>query len=69
MLLYTIVPFENIYEDNDWETPAEIEIREGAVTLLCQALPGGEIKITRLISSNPQDYLKTQWQPGALVTR
>lgn len=68
-MLYTIVPPESLYEEDSWESPTEIEIKEGSVSLICQLVPNGEIKITRLISSNPQDYLKPEWQPGSLVPR
>jgi hypothetical protein len=70
MLLYTIVPPEIIFEeeDND-ELPPEIEMKDGSVSLLCQMLPGGEIRINRVISSNPQDYLKPDWQPGSVFKR
>lgn len=67
MLLYTIVPPEMIFDESQEELPQEIEIKDGSVSLLCQTFPGGEMRISRIISSNPQDYLKPGWQPGSIV--
>jgi len=71
-MLYTIIPPEIIFGD-DPETEfrqeksvAEIEVKKGSVSIFCQPV-GDEMKITRLISTNPQDYLKPEWQPGAVL--
>jgi hypothetical protein len=74
MVLYTIVPMEYIFgEENDSKeeperkNPEEVEIKQGAVNLIAQPLPGGQMKITRVISTNPQNYLNPEWQPGSII--
>lgn len=73
MILYTVIPMESIF-DSETETSvaenssAEVEIEQGRAKLLAQPLPGGQYKITRLISTDPQDYLKLEWQPGTIMS-
>lgn len=72
MMLYTIIPSETIFdsepETGPVENSGEVEIKQGPVSLLTQALPGGQYKINRIISTDPQDYLKPEWQPGSIMT-
>jgi len=70
MLLYTIIPPEYIFEESDPETEqeAEFEIKRGSLSLLVQPLPGGQAKVSRIISTNAQDYLNPQWQPGSIMS-
>ncbi len=75
-MFYTIVPLEYIFEEDESEETEskkqkkeDIEIkREGGVSLMVESSPFGQYKITRLISTNPNDYLKPQWQPGTIIT-
>ncbi len=69
MILYTIYPLEMVFEDENEEQPRDVEIKAGLVSLMCQSMPGGEMKITRIISTNPQDYLNPEWQPGKTLVR
>ncbi len=69
MLLYTVIPIESIFDSdsNNESPPDEVEIDQGRTSLLAQSLPGGQYKITRIISTDPQDYLKPEWQPGTIM--
>lgn len=72
-MLYTIIPSEAIF-DSESETSAlessvgQVEIKQGSVSLLTQPLPGGQYKIDRIISTDPQDYLRPEWQPGSIMS-
>jgi hypothetical protein len=75
MLLYTIYPPEAIFENGDWESAVdspgsmeELEIQRGGVHLLVHPLAGGQGQIHRIISTDPQDYLNPEWQPGSLIS-
>ncbi|NLY75843.1 MAG: hypothetical protein GX075_11165 [Firmicutes bacterium] len=71
MFLYTIISPEAIFDESGSETGVaqnEVEIRRGETSLVAQALPDGQFKITRIISTDPQDYLKPEWQPGTIMT-
>lgn len=74
MLLYTIIPLEIIFDEEDEkhalvESPKEIEIKNGQTSIMCQQLPSGEMRVNRIISTNPQDYLNPHWQPGAIMRK
>lgn len=73
MILYTVIPIESIFDfetetDLAQNSPNEVEILQGRVRLLTQPLSGGQYKITRIISTDPQDYLKLEWQPGTIMS-
>lgn len=70
MLLYTIIPMESIFESetDNQEDFHEIEIMQGQASLLIQSISGGKYKITRIISTDPQDYLRPEWQPGTIIS-
>lgn len=72
-MLYTIIPIESIFDSDsensiDKDSHGEVEIEQGRASLLAQSLPGGQYKITRIISTDPQDYLKPEWQPGTIMS-
>lgn len=72
-MLYTIIPFEAIFDPDLESGPLqssgdEVEIKQGSVSLLTQPLPGGQFKINRIISTDPQDYLRPEWQPGSTMS-
>jgi hypothetical protein len=74
-MFYTIVPLEYIFEEEESEEveskkqkKEDIEIkREGGVSLMVEGSSSGQYKITRVISTNPNDYLKPEWQPGTVI--
>lgn len=73
MMLYTIIPSEAIFDAEPQTSPLEssadeVEIKQGPVSLLTQPLPGGQYKINRIISTDPQDYLRPEWQPGSIMS-
>lgn len=57
---------EIIFSDQFVQSPWQ-EVKRGDVTMLCSPAENGMGRIERLISPRPQDYLKAEWQPGALV--
>lgn len=67
-LLWTIVPMEKVFADmSQAADPPLREISREGITMLVRAGNEGTGTIERIISPNPQDYLKPQWQPGAVV--
>jgi hypothetical protein len=71
MLLYTVVSEEFIFAVDEAEGPAplnqEIEFKVGQICLFGQPLSNGRVRITRMFSSNSQDYLDSKWQPGNIL--
>lgn len=67
MVLYTIVPEEIVFESKE-EICASQEIFYHGRRILVQPIDFKSFKIVQLISSDPSDYLLTDFQPGSVVT-
>ncbi|ADL68910.1 hypothetical protein BFT35_04270 [Thermoanaerobacterium thermosaccharolyticum] len=62
-MLYTIIPYELIFEHRDEIKDNIIETNiEGKMFLLEKE--ENRYKIIRLYSTNPNDYLETKYMPG-----
>lgn len=71
-MLYTIVPLEIIFADEEPSIESiadhqEVELNQEGIRLMVQQSVSGQYKISRLISTNPQDYLRAEWQPGSII--
>jgi hypothetical protein len=74
MFLYTIVPIEVIFGDDPETNPSDyrentsrsFEINYYGRNFLAQSLSNGRLKIDRLLSTDPQDFLNPDWQPGSI---
>lgn len=67
MLLYTPLPLELVLEGYDhYRCYKEIEF--AGVKLQVEQLDSGRGKITRILSTNPKDFLNPLFQPGNIVS-
>ena len=66
-LLYTSVPLEQVFEDKAKAEPAYEEIQLEGKTLIVEPTGPYEGKLVRLISSNADDYLDPNYQPGSVI--
>ncbi|NLM96562.1 MAG: hypothetical protein GX175_02930 [Halanaerobiaceae bacterium] len=68
MLNYSIYPGELIFEDYDtFEAEyEEIELND-EVRLLVERINNNQLKISQIISSNPNYYLLQEFQPGTIL--
>lgn len=62
MILHTIVAHETIFEEE--HNPQVLEVARGEMKLLVTPMDSGRAQILRVISSNPNDYLRPEYQPG-----
>ncbi|MCL6637873.1 MAG: YlzJ-like family protein [Alicyclobacillus sp.] len=65
--LWTIVPAEWLFQDYASEPAAREEIEVGGVRMVVTPVGRGQVRVERLISANPQHYLRPEWQPGAII--
>ena len=66
-LLWTIVPMDKVFEEaSKMESPLR-EISRQGITMMVREGEEGTGIIERIISPNPQDYLRPEWQPGSVV--
>jgi hypothetical protein len=64
--LWTIVPPEWVFGEPG-RSPETEEIEVGGARMVVTPLGRGQARVERLISPNPQDYLRPDWQPGSVV--
>lgn len=66
MILWTIMPFEAVFPDEDF-APAYEEAEYSGVKMVVEKISPEQCQIVRLISTNPQDYLRRELQPGSIL--
>lgn len=66
-MLYTIVPQDQIFYEDEPSIGSR-EVNVGGAIMQVQTMEDGFGKITRVISTNPQDYLNPQFQPGTTIS-
>lgn len=65
-MLYTIMPPEIVWE-NFGKLNAVQKINLNGRSLFVERISVNTAKIVKLESSDPQDYLKPEYQPGKLI--
>lgn len=65
-MIWTIIPETMVINENE-ELPDLQEITWGGKTLLCHPVSPGKVRVFRIISSDPSDYLKGYLQPGTVL--
>ncbi len=68
MGLWTIIPAEVIF--NNWPiAPTEYaEINYAGTMLITENISPGQYRIVRIMSTNPQDFLRPELQPGMVLS-
>lgn len=67
MTLYTPLPLEIVLEQQEMPKERKRIITMNNVNLEVEDLPNGQVKIQRVLSSNPQDFLRIEMQPGVIL--
>jgi hypothetical protein len=67
-MLYSPIPEEVIFQDVVWAAvkPKKLVQYQG-VNVEVEVSESGEVKIERIISTNPEDYLIAALQPGCKI--
>ncbi|OIQ08850.1 hypothetical protein MOOR_15110 [Moorella thermoacetica] len=68
MYVYSPLPPELIWEGMDDFCPQRQELRVGRLTLEIEPLGFNQARITRLLSTDPADYLYSPYQPGCIIS-
>ncbi|MFW6022462.1 MAG: YlzJ-like family protein [bacterium] len=65
MINYSIIPNELLFSDyDDFDVNyEEIELDDG-LTLMVERIDESSVKVVKIISSNHQDFLRSNIQPG-----
>jgi hypothetical protein len=68
LILHTIIPLEVVLDGSDSYQPVYSEIPwKGGGTLLVEDCGQNSVKVVRLLSTNPSDYLDPAVQPGSIL--
>lgn len=68
MILHTVMPLETVLTNMEQIEKQELkEISRGHMTMLVEQTGPFEGRIVRLISPDPQDYLKPECAPGQMI--
>jgi hypothetical protein len=65
-MLYTPLAFEDVFREPDTAPTCRWRTIAGRL-LLVRTDPDGLDRVERLVSTDPADYLRTEWMPGQLV--
>jgi hypothetical protein len=66
MILYTPLPLERVLEGWD-RVAAGVEVEAGGARLLVEPCGPGLARVVRLLSTDPRDYLRPEFSPGAVL--
>lgn len=67
MILYTIMPQELIYKTPDSEFEKQKVVDVNGVSMIVAENSLKEYQIVRVLSTNPNDFLKEQFTPGSKI--
>lgn len=67
MILYTVVPPEELFDDDD-ELTVPIVAAVNGTPALVTPLGEGKARIERLLSTDPDHFLDPALQPGVIVS-
>ena len=68
MVLYTIVPPEFLFDDDDPEEVVPVKAAVNGVPVLVVPTGEGKGRIERLLSTDPDHFLDPLFQPGTVVS-
>lgn len=66
-MLYTVIPLEDVLEGIEDEPVPTMELSVGDVTLEVELLGNFQIRVVRIFSTDPLDYLSPHYQPGTVI--
>ncbi|HHU93202.1 MAG TPA: hypothetical protein GXZ20_08750 [Halanaerobiaceae bacterium] len=68
MLNYSIYPLEMVLEDYDnFEVKYDELILPDGLKILAERIDQEDVKVVKIISTDPQDYLRPELQPGTII--
>ncbi|AIF51726.1 YlzJ-like family protein [Pelosinus sp. UFO1] len=67
MTLWSIIPEEIVLDNVSTPTVYE-EIECNNMKMLVEKISPTQCKVSRLLTTNPQDYLRPEIQPGSILT-
>lgn len=67
-MYYSIIPGEMIFDEWDGaELEKHQEMAIGGCQCVVEPMEDNQVKIVKLLSSNPSDFMNPQYQPGTII--
>jgi len=66
MLFWTIMPLENLFEQQSDHLKYK-EIEYNGVMVVIENISEKQCRIIRVISTSPEDYMRPEIQPGSIL--
>ena len=67
MILWTIMPLELVFGQEELSNPYE-EIEYANTKMMVEKVSENQCRVVRILSTDPQDYLRNDIQPGMILT-
>jgi hypothetical protein len=67
VVLWTVLPIELVLRETE-HTPAFEEIDYSGIKLMIEKISPLQGRVVRLLSTEPQDFLRPEIQPGVLLS-
>lgn len=68
-MLWTIIPYESIFNHAEAVSPYYDELEIAGEKVVVEHTETNQIRIIRLLSTDPQKYLCPEFQPGAIFRK
>ncbi|WP_108669636.1 YlzJ-like family protein [Peribacillus acanthi] len=68
MILYTIMPLENVYPIEQSEYEKYVSIQYNGITVFGERNSDQTFLVNRIISTDPKHYLDTTLLPGSIIS-
>lgn len=67
MTIYSIIPEHMIFEDMEQYEPKYSSLSMNGVELQVEWVNSQQVRVIRLFSVNPSDYMNPSYQPGTVI--
>jgi len=67
MILYTTMPEELIFQENNDAYIKQMTIEVNGLTLVVERISSDQCRIVQLLSTNPNDFLNNAFAPGSVL--
>ncbi|HEY3423166.1 MAG TPA: YlzJ-like family protein [Negativicutes bacterium] len=68
MILWTVMPLEAVMGNVDNAAPPYEEMQYAGMKIVIEKIDSAQCRIVRLMTTDPQDYLRPELQPGTVLT-
>jgi hypothetical protein len=68
MILYTMMPYEQIFPPNEESSVNEVMISYNGIPLLAEWTENHEYRVIRIVSTDPNHYINPSCMPGSKIS-